>query len=174
MGGAGAPAVAMAVPMHEVPDEHPGRRHAEYPNLVGAKLGYLSLWEPEPEGTRYVPAGFVGVFAERAVVHNWLEVELTAGVGFTADKLSIPIDLHFKKPFHPTHWLAPYVGVGPLLAVVLEPRARLWWGATTTVGAYVWLGERIGLDVELDYNIAVFRRAVGHDLLVAVGPVGRF
>lgn len=173
------PALA-AGPLDCAPD-HPGRNHAEFPWLVGAKVGYLSIIEPAegPEDSQalvYTPAVVVGLFFERTLIHSWLEIELSVPVGFelaSDPKVFLPIDFHFKKPFHPSPRVSPYIGVGPTMDLVLRPEVEVFGGLSTTVGSYVWLSPRVGLDIEVDYNLVFERTELVHEVLVSIGPAFR-
>lgn len=171
------PAAAHAVEMpnrEDVSEEHPGHRHAMHPNLIGAKFGYISLFAREHEGYAHVPLGYASLFYERSVIHNWLEIELTVGTAAGAEELAMPVDLYFKKPFHPSSRVTPYFGAGPHLDVVFRPERLVLMGACVTAGAYIWFSERWGMDIDLDYAIAANRDVVFQDVLLAVGPTARF
>ncbi|MEX1367940.1 MAG: hypothetical protein AB1Z98_32725 [Nannocystaceae bacterium] len=171
------PAVASARVLHEdeVPMDHPGRRHAMHPNLMGSKLGYVSLFAPSAEGGyEHVPLGYAGLFYERSIVHEWLEIELTVAAAAGTEELALPVDLYFKKPFHPSSRFTLYVGAGPHLDLLVRPERRLLVGACVTAGTYIWFSERWGMDVDLDYAVAAGGGQVFHDVLVATGPTVRF
>ena len=170
------PATVQASPLSEVHEDHPGHHHAVYPNLLGAKVGFLSVFEDD-EGTAYIPGFLGGVSYERTVVHEWLEIEVSVPVAvlFASDKtlVAFPIDLHFKKPFHPSPRVSPYVALGPAFDVLVAPEARIYFGGSVAVGTYVWATRRVGIDIELDYNVVAERGRPVHELLLAVGPVFR-
>lgn len=164
---------------HDEHDEHDdmghGRRHAMHPNLFGAKFGYISLFAPHEGEYEHVPLGYAGLFYERSVIHNWLEIELTVAGAFGARELAMPVDLYFKKPFHPAPWITPYFGGGPHLDVIFQPDGPLvLGGACLTLGFYAWFSERWGIDFDIDYAVAANRALVFHDVLAAIGPVARF
>jgi len=49
-----------------------------HPNLMGSKLGYVSLFAPSAEGPyEHVLLAYAGLFYERSIVHEWLEIELS-------------------------------------------------------------------------------------------------
>ncbi len=172
------PATAAAeMPNREdVSEDHPGHRHAMHPNLVGAKFGYISLFAPshEGEGYEHLPLGYAGLFYERVFIHNWLEVELTVAMAAGAEEIGLPVDLYFKKPFHPSSRVTLYVGAGPHLDVLVRPELLVLGGACVTAGSYIWFSERWGMDIDLDYAVAANGRRVFHDVLFAVGPTARF
>lgn len=164
----------------EPADPHPGAHHADYPNLIGFRVGYLSAFaagEGELEGQlEHSPALFAGLSYERMLIHNWLELELSVPVAVLFAEqttVALPIDLHFKKPFHPSPIVSPYVALGPAFDVEVYPDARVFFGGSLAVGTYVWPSRRVGIDIELDYNIVAEDGRPVHELLFAVGPVLR-
>lgn len=172
-----APRAATATPFSEVHEEHPGHHHAAHPNLVGARVGFLSVLEDD-EGVAYIPGILVGLSYERTLVHEWLEVELSVPVavlwGPDHTLVALPMDLHFKKPFHPSPRWSPYVALGPAFDLLVAPDTRIFFGASVAVGTYVWPTRRVGVDVEVDYNVISERGRPVHELLLAAGPVIRF
>lgn len=176
----GFPLTADAKPpaLHEVDESHPGHRHAEYPNLFGAKAGTMTVFEPiEEGGIEPFPAFIVGLFYERTLIHDWLEMEISVpfAVGFAEETFYyIPIDIHLKKPFHPSPKLAPYIAVGPAFDWILTPQMRLLFGGSFALGSYVWPKERLGMDIEFDYNVVATPHGAAHEFIFAAGPAYRF
>lgn len=171
------PASASLNPLSEVHEDHPGHHHAAYPNLFGVRVGYVSIIEPAEEGAQYVPGFLAGVSYERTLIHEWLEMEASVPVafGFSEDTtIALPIDVHLKKPFHPSPRVSPYVALGPAFDLQIEPELRVLFGGSAAVGTYVWPSRRVGIDIEFDYNLVVDRGELVHELLLAVGPVFRF
>lgn len=174
---AGAPATAGAAEMpsrEDIPEDHPGHRHAAHPNLMGSKFGYISLFSPAEGQYEHMSLGYAGLFYERSVIHGWLEIELTVAAAAGAEELAMPVDLYLKKPFHPSPRVTPYVGAGPHLDVVLHPERTVLGGACVTVGSYIWFSMRWGIDIDLDYAVAANREVIIHDVLLAIGPTARF
>ncbi|MEM6992177.1 MAG: hypothetical protein AAF721_16825 [Myxococcota bacterium] len=162
--------------MSEVEEDHPGHRHAAFPNLVGARVGYLSVLESPQQRVEYAPGILFGLSYERTVIHEWLELEIAAPVAFVFSEeriIALPIDVHFKKPFHPSPRVSPYVAVGPAFDVQIKPEAAVFFGASIALGTYVWPASRVGLDIEVDFNLAAERWHPVDLPLVAVGPVFR-
>lgn len=171
------PAVAAAAEMpdrEDVSEDHPGHRHALHPNLIGSKFGYISLFTPKEGRYEHIPLGYASLFYERSVIHNWLEIELTVGAAAGAEELAMPVDLYFKKPFHPSPRVTPYIGAGPHIDVVFRPERLFLAGACVTLGSYIWFSKRWGMDIDLDYAVAANREMVVHDVLLAIGPTARF
>lgn len=171
------PDVASAKPL-ECPPDHPGRHHAYHPWLFGTKAGPLTVVAPETadrERETFV-AGVAGVFLERTLIHSWLEIEVSVPIAVGSGEkapLFVPLDLHLKKPFHPSPRASPYVAVGPTMDILIRPERRVFAGVSLAAGTYVWFSERIGMDLEVDYNVVVEGGAPVHELLFALGPVVR-
>ncbi len=138
--------------------------------LVGLKGVYVRAFNSHE---RALDGGGVAVFAETTIIPGWLETELNvAVVDFEEGAAVVPDDLLFKKPFHIGSF-CPYVGVGPSMTIVLEAGGEVLFGFVAAVGAYVWLHDHVGIDVELDYGL-VAEDGVEHELTVAAGPTLRF
>lgn len=126
-----------------------------------------------------IGAGMIGLFYERSVLHEWLEIEISIPIGAGRNEgeteIFMPIDVHFKKPFHPAPWIAPYIGLGPAFDVFLAPEPEIYFGGSVAIGTYIWPHRaNVGIDIEFDYNILAFEGAPAHEFLFAVGPVWRF
>lgn len=159
------------------PGEHHGAHHADHPNLVGMRVGHLSVFEGEGRELIYLPGLLVGVSYERVIFHDWLEVELSVPVATFGDEeplLVMPIDLHFKLPFHPAPHVSPYVALGPAVDVKLRPERDVFFGGAVAVGTYLWSSDQVGVDFEVDYNVVQEGETIVHELLFAMGPVARF
>lgn len=149
-----------------------GMHHREHPNLVGAKYGQrLRIDGREAVEVTTV----IGPLVERVLVHRRLELEIEAPifVGHRGE-LGVPIDLHFKRPFHPSPWWSPYVGVGPTVELEIRPRRRFAYGVSAVAGTYVWLSPRFGFDVDIAFDVAFDRTSPAFALVVGAGPVWRF
>ncbi len=192
------PGVAAAASPHQEPRHREGpeaslarsdspfdtelHRHAEDQNLLGVKVGSVFVVEPfggPEDGPHAFPAWSAALFYERTLVHNWLELELSApvGVGTTvhATHVFLPFNLHFKKPFHPTPWLSPYIGLGPMLDVYLAPERRVAYGGSFTAGTFIWPpNSPVGVDIDLEYDLVENRGRAGHEFMLALGPIWRF
>ena len=71
-----------------------------------------SVFEREDEELNVTPGLYVGLSYERVVVHNYLEIEISVPLAVLAEgegQLSMPVDLHFKLPFHPSPDVSPYL-----------------------------------------------------------------
>ena len=156
---------------------HRSHRHAEYPNLVGFRVGYLGLSEPFEGEREFASFVFFGLSYERTVIHEWLEIEVSVplAVGLSnADAATMPMDLHFKIPFHPSPFWSPYVAVGPSVDVVLKPETEVFFGVSFAIGTYLWLSPQAGIDIEVDYNVLFNGGEQIREFLFAIGPVYRF
>ncbi|MEL6184325.1 MAG: hypothetical protein AAFU79_06855 [Myxococcota bacterium] len=143
--------------------------------LVGLKG--LQLTEFPPEGESLVGGG-VGVFAETTLVHGWLELEgslsLARVSGVEEAAWVVPVDLLVKKPFH-SGLFCPYIAVGPTVAFEFldeHEGTETLVGGAVVVGAYIWLSDWAGIDLEVDYA-AVANGGVQHELTFAAGPTLR-
>jgi len=153
--------------------------HKERPNLVGLRVGYLGVSEAAAADEReFLSFVFVGVSYERTLIHERLEAEVSVPVALpTGDEgnTTMPIDLHFKVPFHPIESLSPYVAAGPSLELVFaDAQTEALFGLSFAAGTYCWFTPRVGVDVEVDYNLVFRDGEQDHEILVAVGPVLRF
>lgn len=151
-----------------------GQLHEELPNLVGVRVGYLAVVEPEESVGSLL---FVGLSYERTIIHELLEVELSVPLAFSIDErdeLTMPVDLHFKFPIHVSETVSPYVAVGPSMDIIIEPETEVLFGASFAVGTYLYFSDRWGIDIEVDYNLLIDDGEPVHELLVATGPVLRF
>jgi hypothetical protein len=85
--------------------------HAEYPNLVGLRAGYVGLTEAdEQKEYAFRSAVYLGVSCERVLIHEVLEAEVAVPVVVSSAPhggLSMPIDVHLKVPFHPIRQWTP-------------------------------------------------------------------
>lgn len=155
-------------------EHHPSTR-----NLIGARIGYLHAAVNRDGALVRIPGFLAGLSYERTLVPRWLEVEISVPVAVLLEEehtvVAIPIDVHFKKPFHLTRRVTPYVGIGPALDVEVAPEVKVFYGGSLAVGGYVWFSDSVGLDVEADYNLVVKTdRTLGQELFLAAGPVVRF
>ncbi len=167
---------AATKPLEEIEPEHPGHRHAAHPNLLGFRVGYLSVWGEKDGELEQASAFLAGVSYERTVIHEWLEIEVSVPLAVIFEEetiLALPMDLHFKKPFHPVPQISPYLALGPAVDVEVSPQTRAFFGGSFAVGTYVWPSTRVGLDLEVDYNVVAVDGRPAHEFLVAIGPVLR-
>lgn len=179
------PAAAPPRARHDCDCTHGGTHKEHTRNLVGAKFYNINIFEVgsrdeagelEP-GTRPVtvyPMLGAGLFYERELVRNWLEIELN--VLFLTDPHAtiVPIELFFKKPWHVHRSVTPYVGAGPTLDILLEERRPfVFFGLSATAGAYFWITRSFGFDLDIAYTL-VFERIPAHELGLGFGPVIHF
>ncbi len=172
------PAPELGLPNSASATEH-GRHHREMPNLGGAKIGHMSIFEPsEHGGTTHESRLAIGLFYERVLLPGWLEVELTGLGDITLEEpyevTFLPFDLHFKKPFHPSPSWTPYVGLGPAMDVTANSEPEVFFGGSLVAGAYLWFKPHFGLDLELDYNFIREEGEWVHQIMPALGPVVRW
>ncbi|MEZ4449250.1 MAG: hypothetical protein R3B09_07200 [Nannocystaceae bacterium] len=154
-------------------------------NLVGFKFYNVNIFqvgerdevgEPIPGSAALTiyPMFGAGLFYERELIRNWLEIEINVLVLADARAKIVPFELYLKKPFHVHRRLTPYVGVGPTLDLLFEERRPFpFFGLGAVVGAYFWATKSLGFDVDLGYTL-VFEERPAHDLNLGFGPVLHF
>lgn len=140
-------------------------------NLVGLKASFVSVFK---EGESAVGGGF-SPFYERNVIPGWLEIESAMAFTWVEEDTVVAFDLFFKKPFHVSETINPYVGLGPHLAIIIFPEGtRTRGGINASAGSYFWFGkDRWGLDAEVVYTL-LFDSGPLHELHVEAGPTFRF
>ncbi len=156
-----------------------GEHHPSTRNLLGVRIGYLHAAFNRDGSLVRIPGILAGLSYERTIVPRWLEIEISAPVAVLLEDehtiVAVPIDVHFKKPFHLSPRVTPYVGIGPALDIEVAPELKLFYGGSLAVGTYVWFNDSVGLDVEADYNLVVKDdQTLGQELFLAAGPVVRF
>jgi len=109
------------------------------------------------------------------VIPGWLEIETAMALTWIDAETVVAFDILFKKPFHVSESINPYVGVGPHLAIIMaHEETRTRGGINASVGSYFWFGEhRWGLDAELIYTL-LFDSGLTHEFHVEAGPTFRF
>lgn len=160
---------------HDAQAEH----HPTTRNLLGVRIGYLHAAFNRDGSLVRIPGILAGLSYERTLIPRWLEIEISAPVAVLLEEehtiVAVPIDVHFKKPFHLSPRVTPYVGIGPALDIEVAPEVKVFYGGSLAVGGYVWFNDSVGLDVEADYNLVVKDdRTLGQELFLAAGPVVRF
>lgn len=154
-----------------------GGEHKEHTaNLLGAKGLALTTITParETTGPTAVPHFGASLFYERELVTGWLELELNVALVSAPGGLAIPIDLLFKKPFHASRHVTPYVGLGPALEVEVLEDTEVFGGVTAATGLYIWVSRFVGFDIELDYTARFSAEGMAHGVGGGVGPVVHF
>jgi hypothetical protein len=115
--------------------------------FIGANSQLLGLF-----GTTTEVGYGGGAFFEFTVIENWLEVEVAFhAVATSAGKLELPIEVLAKKPWHPAHWVTPYVGLGPIVTPVIG--SYLYAGVAVAGGAYFWVTDWLAVQVEANNNL---------------------
>ena len=149
-------------------ESHDAHSEAHLYNIIGAKATGLADNLGEA-------GGGATLFYERSLLQGWLEVELGGSVLAVGEHTIVPVDLVFKLPFGCNHVLFEhYVGAGAALDLVFaEHDTEVYPGLVAVAGAYLWLTETFGLDLELSYSV-VFETHVVHELLPALGVVAHF
>lgn len=146
-----------------------------YHNVFGLKLiGVAAVPHHEPRDVG--PQGGFGIFYERTLVPEWLELELSANILWTRTGPHVPLDVVFKKPFHVSHRFDPYVGIGAAVTLGLGEERFVAPGIVGTVGWYTWINARWGWLVEFDYAASAEPAPEGwvHEIEGTTGPLVRF
>jgi len=116
-----------------------------------------------------------GIFYEREVIQDWLEIELNVPVIGDRDHVILPLDIVLKIPWHASPYVTPYVGVGPGLDVIFhEGETEVFGAIASVVGLYVWFDMVFGVDIEFSYSIVFEEGHIVHELIPSLGPVVHF
>ncbi|MEO1174392.1 MAG: hypothetical protein AAFX94_20415, partial [Myxococcota bacterium] len=124
--------------------------HTEHTSVIaGLKLTQITSGLGEDE----IEAGIGGIaFAETSIIEGWLEAEISAGTLILSDETVYPFEVLAKKPFHFGDF-CPYIAVGPTFDVVRhDSENSTLFGISSALGAYLWLGQHVGVDVEVLYS----------------------
>lgn len=114
-----------------------------------------------------------GGFVEYAVDHEWLEVELSVQAFGEHGDVLLPVEMVLKKPFHLTDAVHPFVGAGPMVAVLFAGENAAHFGGLVTGGTYVWFSDHLGLLAAGTYGV-VSDRALVHEVGGSLGLVAGF
>lgn len=154
--------------------------HLDHTNwIAGIGAAQYNAWNPatheEPNHT--VHAGGVRGFFEVNVIEHILEIELSAAGFWDGDGGKfVTADLLFKKSFEIGDYFNPYIAAGPSLSVDILPHEETSTGvgAVLATGAYIWITDHVGLDVDLAYGLISRPGGTGQELTIAIGPAIRF
>ncbi len=118
--------------------------------------------------------GFASV-AETAVLDGRLGIELDFVFTAPDDELTMAGEPMLKLPWHLRTWFEPYLAAGPLVIRVHDDRGQHFWlgGGQVVAGAFLWLAELGGLDLDLSLGAAHGPGMSVTELTVAIGPVLR-
>ena len=159
-----------------------GQHKAHTHNLFGAKALLVTSWAitgagdvapgESPEWAESGPG--VSIFYERELIAHWLEIEPNIALIDGSAGMQVAIDLLFKKPFHISRRLTPYLSLGPALELFAKKEHSPLLGLTGGLGLYLWLGRDFGLDLEIDYTLHFLRPGLEHVTTLGIGPVVHF
>lgn len=139
-------------PMHR----SPSHEHGEL--LLGAKgafgLELLDRPEAEPDVVRVAAGG--GAYVEDSLVAGWIELEVGVVAVRAEGETVLTLEPLLKKPFHLDVRVDLYVGVGPVLGLAFddEGRSELVVGGLLALGAYLWVTDELGIDVDVTGQVA--------------------
>jgi hypothetical protein len=142
----------------------------EWNNLVGLKFIGLAGFI---EGETLSAIGF-GAVLEHTLIERWLEIELSTNLFVGPEGPVVPVDVFLKKPFHLGRIVDPFIGFGPVFALVWSDAPYVAPGVGITSGSNFWFRDRLGVVLEVDYVVSIERRTVIQELEVAFGPLYRF
>ncbi len=155
---------------------HGGQTKQHTQNLVGAKaLTALAVTRGhDGEAAGATPHYGVSVYYERELVADWLELELNVATLTAPEGLHLPVDLLFKKPFHVSRHVTPYLAVGPALEARFEAARSIAGGVTAATGVYIWFTRYFGIDLEIDYTLLKTGEGLEHVPALGFGPAAHF
>ena len=116
----------------------------------------------------------MGAIYERTLVPSWLELEYSLNLLVAPDGPHLPIDVVLKKPFHVSHIVDPYIGLGPSLTIGLGEEKFAAPGGIASAGVYLWARERMGVMLEVDYAVVYELGDIVHEAEGTAGAVLRF
>ncbi|HEU4579821.1 MAG TPA: hypothetical protein VFS67_16290 [Polyangiaceae bacterium] len=157
---------------------------AHFGNTVTLRLAYIeSLRTVEPESEE-APAEReesralahhigVGLGYERALVHGWLNLALSALAFNSQEGWEVPAGALLEVPFEWTEQVEAYLGTGLAVDLVRESDVSPHFGWAASAGLYGWASERLGANVDLEYRWLPNEDLV-YDLTIGVAAAARF
>jgi hypothetical protein len=114
-------------------------------------------------------------FGEATLMHDALALEFDFVITTPGDELSWSAEPLVKLPFHMSHWFEPYVAAGPMFVHVRDGHGQHFslGGAQLVAGAYAWLADALGLDIDISLGAAHGPEMSMMEMVFAVGPVMR-
>jgi hypothetical protein len=184
---ASAPSVAAAA---EEPEEHgPAGEHGakaeSFGNIITLRFAYIeSLRTAEPveaeegaaerEESRLLGHHIgVGLGYERALVHGWLNLALSALAFNSQEGWEVPAGALLEVPFEWTEHVEAYLGTGLAVDLMRESEVSPHFGWAASAGLYGWASERLGANVDLEYRWLPNENLV-YDLTIGVAAAARF
>lgn len=144
--------------------------------LLGAKVTQVNAFVDTQLGSE-VEHGFGGgLFFETELLPRHLDLEVGLAIVDLpdADILELPFDVLLKLPFYFGESVELYLAVGLTAGPAFGPESTaLQFGGAATAGSYVWLGERVGLEVEAEYALLREEGELVQELAFALGAVLR-
>jgi hypothetical protein len=114
-------------------------------------------------------------FGEATLMHDQLALELDFVITTPGDEMSWAAEPLVKLPFHVGHWFEPYIAAGPVFMHIRDGHGERYWlgGAQLVAGAYAWLADALGLDIDVSLGAAHGPEMSMMEMVFAVGPVLR-
>jgi len=181
-----SPAAAAAQePGEQRPASEGAAETASFGNTVTLRFAYiesLRTAEPpaaeevaaEPENSQVIAHHIgVGLGYERALVHGWLNLALSALAFNSQEGWELPAGALLEMPFEWTERLEAYLGTGLAVDLVRESDFSPHFGWAASAGLYGWASERLGANVDLEYRWLPNENLV-YDLTIGVAAAARF
>ncbi|MFN3198936.1 MAG: hypothetical protein ACE366_11065 [Bradymonadia bacterium] len=140
-------------------------------HVVSTKFVHLSTHSADQADHTFYGAGLMYEFP---LVHHVVEMEF-AVEGLVADGVyATPVDVRLKVPFHLNRNTDLYVGAGAVADTVYDHGdTRVYPGMVSTVGAYLWSADTLGVVLEVDYLVISEERTV-HEIESGIGVAYRY
>ena len=182
--GASPAAAAVAEPEERPPAGESAAETASFGNTVTLRLAYIESLRTveapteesaaEPEEARALAHHIgLGLGYERALVHGWLNLALSALAFNSREGWEVPAGALLEMPFEWTERLEAYLGTGLAVDLVRESDFSPHFGWAASAGLYGWASERLGANVDLEYRWLPHQDLV-YDLTIGVAAAARF
>jgi hypothetical protein len=90
-----------------------------------------------------------GIFFDVAVFHDWLKIEVVTRFLRSSHGTVVPVELMFKKPFHPSDRVILFYGLGPGVAFHFAHEEKHIYPTIASVfGTYIWITDHVGINFE--------------------------
>jgi hypothetical protein len=184
LGLSAAPAAAEE-PGEKGADAEGAQEMASFGNTVTLRLAYIESLRTaeaptvesaaaESEESRVLAHHLgVGLGYERALVHGWLNLALSALAFNSQEGWEVPAGALLEMPFEWTERLEAYLGTGLAADLVRESDFAPHFGWAASAGLYGWASERLGANVDLEYRWLPHQDLV-YDLTIGVAAAARF
>lgn len=185
LGLSAAPAAAAEEPEEKGSSAEGAERTDSFGNTVTLRFAYIESLRTaeapteenaalESEDSRVLAHHIgVGLGYERALVHGWLNLALSALAFNSREGWEVPAGALLEMPFEWTEHLEAYLGTGLAVDLVRESELSPHFGWAASAGLYAWASERLGANVDLEYRWLPNEDLV-YDLTIGVAAAARF